>query len=122
MARLQRAKELLQTLEITKASVEGIVAEWEKSPPKDDDPHSETLPSQELFESTRRLLAASGKFVELTADPSYRLTQLTSQYFEARCLHTLVSMQVPNILATAGDDGMDIEELSAKSGIEARKL
>ncbi|KAI5303978.1 hypothetical protein KEM56_006996 [Ascosphaera pollenicola] len=129
MAQLQRAKELLQVLEITKSSVETIVSQWETSPPdtpptygEERSPGSDALPSKELYEAKRQLIAATGKFVEIVSDPGERLMELTSQYHEARCLHIAASMRVSEILARNGDDGTSVDVIAAETGIEKRKL
>ncbi|KAI5288167.1 hypothetical protein KEM54_005424 [Ascosphaera aggregata] len=129
MAHLQRAKDLLRVLEITKASVETIVSQWEESPPdappqpgEDKSPGSDALPSKELYEAKRRLIAATGKFVEIVSDPGDRILDITSQYHEARCLHIAASVRIPEILAKGADDGLSINEISAEAGIERRKL
>lgn len=59
---------------------------------------------------------------ELVSPPSNRLLEVPTQYFESRGLHIAASQHIPDLLAPAGDEGLDLETLAAKAGIEARKL
>ncbi|KAF2280130.1 O-methyltransferase A [Westerdykella ornata] len=80
------------------------------------------MPAKPLFDAQRALLAASGKLTELISQPSVRIMEVSSQYFEARCLHIVVDKRIPDILARAGKAGVHVEEISRIVGIEARKL
>lgn len=109
--------------------METIVSQWEESPPdapplygEERSPGSDALPSRELYEAKRQLIAATGKFVEIVSDPGDRLMEVTSSYHEARCLHIAAAMKVPEIVAQNGDEGTRIEDISTETGIEKRKL
>lgn len=80
-----------------------------------------TLPSKPLFDAQRTLLAAAGLLTELVSEPSNRLLEVSSQYFEARCLHIVADKRVPDILA-ANKAGVDIQTLASAVNIEPRKL
>lgn len=120
MATLQDASQLLELLELTKASVHTIIKEWAKLPPKR--MGDATLPSRELFQAKRTIIAATGKFAELVSSPSDRLLEVSSQYNEARCLHIAAAMRIPDLLAKGGSAGVSIQDISAEVGIESRKL
>ncbi|KAF2821202.1 O-methyltransferase A [Ophiobolus disseminans] len=80
------------------------------------------LPSKPLFDAQRALLSAAGKLTELVSQPSIRILEVSSQYFEARCLHIIADKRVPDILAEAGHDGVHVNEIAKSVGIEAQKL
>lgn len=124
MPTLSDAHALLQLLDLTKQSVHQIIAEWAKVP-KPDDPseRGDELPSRELFEAQRTLLAATGKLVELVSNPSGRLLEVSSQYNESRCLHIAASLRIPDLLAkNPPQEGVTLEELAAMVGVERKKL
>lgn len=81
-----------------------------------------TLLSRPMFEAQRLLLSAAGSLTELVSDPSTRLLELSSQYFEARALHIVADKRIPDILDESGEKGVDIETLTKRIGIESRKL
>ncbi|KAK4244016.1 S-adenosyl-L-methionine-dependent methyltransferase [Corynascus novoguineensis] len=78
------------------------------------------LPSRELFDAQRTLLAAAGMLTELVSDPSSRIIEVALQQFEARSLHLAAATRVPDILAEKGE--MSVDELSSQVGIEKKKL
>lgn len=80
------------------------------------------LPAKPLFDAQRALLSAAGKLTELVSQPSTRILEVSSQYFEARCLHIVADKRVPDILAEAGNDGVHVDKIAKSVGIEARKL
>ena len=118
MPTLSDAHQLLQLLDITRESIHQIIGEWAKLSPKEE----ATLPSHKLFEDQRRVIAATGKLVELVSSPSSRLLEVSSQYNEARCLHIAATLRIPDILGKGGDEGVSIEDLAKDVGIEKRKL
>lgn len=84
------------------------------------DQNQDALPSKELFDAQRTLLAAAGMLTELVSDPSSRIIEVALQQFEARALHLAAAVRVPDILAERGEMGID--ELSARVGVEGKKL
>ncbi|KAL4900543.1 hypothetical protein BDW74DRAFT_182629 [Aspergillus multicolor] len=126
MGTIREAAQLLQLLNLTQDAAHTIIAEWAKQVPaaSNEADSDSSLPSRELFEARRTLIAATGKFTELVAAPSERLLEVSSQYNEARCLHITVSMRIADLLA-AGEEkgtGVSIESLSSETGIQAQKL
>lgn len=79
------------------------------------------LADWEAFNAQRTLLAASGTLTELVSKPENRLLEVSSQYFEARALHIAADARIPDLLAESAG-GVSIDVLSAKVGIESRKL
>ncbi|KAJ5990773.1 hypothetical protein N7522_010980 [Penicillium canescens] len=129
MPTLSDVHQLLELVDLTRDSVQRIIGEWAKLPVssscKQDGPADESeasLPSRELFEAQRTLIAASGKFVELVSSPSSRLLEVSSQYNEARCLHIAAVLRIPDILEENGDKGVSMERIAETVGIETRKL
>ncbi|KAI1335920.1 S-adenosyl-L-methionine-dependent methyltransferase [Xylariaceae sp. FL0016] len=82
----------------------------------------ESLPSRPCFDAERTLLSASGLLTELVGSPSKRLLEVSMQYFEARALHLVASQRIPDLLAKAGEEGVDLNTIAAASGVEALKL
>ncbi|KAL4890073.1 S-adenosyl-L-methionine-dependent methyltransferase [Aspergillus ambiguus] len=129
MPTLSDAHQLLQLASITNDSVQRIIAEWAKLPASPFGSQGAlvgeseaNLPSRELFEAQRTLIAATGKLVELVSSPSSRLLEVSSQYNEARCLHIAAVLRIPNLLHEHGDKGVAINHIAEKVGIETRKL
>lgn len=132
MPTLSDAHQLLQLADLTKDSIHRIIGEWAKLPTsapgtqgKGSSPGGDSeanLPSRALFEAQRTLLATTGKLVELISSPSSRLLEVSSQYNEARCLHIAAVLRIPDLLADHGGEGVPIERLAEKVGIETRKL
>ena len=134
MRTIQEAHQLLQLLELTQKSIHQIIGEWAKessTEPSDTNKlgtsekkkdTSSSLPSRELYEARRTLLAVTGKLVELVADPSERLLEVSSSYNEARCLHIAASLRIADMIDAAGENGASIESLSKQTGIEVAKL
>lgn len=116
MPTLSDAHMLLQLLDITHDSVHKIIGEWAKESKED------TLPSHQLFEARRRVIAATGNLVELVSSPSSRLLEVSSQYNEARCLHIAAALRIPDLLDKGGKDGVSMEDVAKNVGIEKRKL
>jgi hypothetical protein len=129
MPTLSDVHQLLELVDLTRDSVQRIIGEWAKLPASSSrkqggpaDESEASLPSRELFEAQRTLIAASGKFVELVSSPSSRLLEVSSQYNEARCLHIAAVLRIPDILEENGDKGVSMERIAMKVGIETRKL
>ncbi|KAL1850966.1 hypothetical protein Daus18300_012757 [Diaporthe australafricana] len=80
------------------------------------------LPSRKLWDAQRIIEAASGALVELVVEPSQRIQQVLSQFLESRALFVTAERRIPDILAEAGDEGVSIQTLAEKTGIEGRKL
>ncbi|PNH47456.1 hypothetical protein VD0004_g823 [Verticillium dahliae] len=80
------------------------------------------LPPWSVFNAQRALQAATGSLTELISQPENRLLEVSSQYFEARALHIAADARIPDLLAKAAPEGVPIDLLSAKAGIESRKL
>ncbi|KAI8932345.1 hypothetical protein NX059_010538 [Plenodomus lindquistii] len=80
------------------------------------------LPSKALFDAQRTLLATAGKLTELISEPSVRVLEMSSQYFEARYLHIAAEKRIPDILAGSGNAGVHVDTIAKTIGVESRKL
>jgi len=80
------------------------------------------LPSRKLWDAERTIEAISGVLVELVSEPHQRIQQVLTQYMESRALFIAAERRIPDLLAEAGDEGLDIKTLGEKTNIEYRKL
>lgn len=81
-----------------------------------------TLPSHDIHQSKKLVLAAVGKLTELVHDPSSRLLEVSSQYWESRCLFIAAERRIPDLLSASGANGVSSKDISIATGIEERKL
>jgi|SRR5690242_895144 len=110
----QSLNELRQIGNLIQSSIETVTKLNETS--------KANLPAKPLFDAQRALLSAAGKLTELVSQPSTRLLEVSSQYFEARCLHIIADKRIPDILAKGGDEGVHVKTIAESVGIEERKL
>ncbi|KAK4653881.1 hypothetical protein QC762_511060 [Podospora pseudocomata] len=80
------------------------------------------LPSRKLWDAERTIEAVSGVLVELVSEPHQRIQQVLTQYMESRALFIAAERRIPDLLAEAGEGGLDVETLGRKTKIEYRKL
>jgi hypothetical protein len=129
------AQQLLQLAELFKQSAEIIAEEWsredfsqttaETNGTKSNLGSQDTariLPSPRLHEATRTVLAITGAATELVAEPYSRIQEVACQYFESRALFVAAERRIPDLLARAGEDGLNVGEIAEATGIEERKL
>lgn len=126
---LKDASQLLQLIDLLSTTGRRIIDEWSKESEQDEESSLSTiLPSHELFELQRIVQAATGSLIELVSEPSSRLQEVSTQYFEARALHIAAERRIPDILfaarVTHGDQeaGLSIKEIGNSTGIEPLKL
>lgn len=114
---------LLQLGALTQSSILSFLeTSLAQSPPEKSPSSSTTLPPKPLFDAQRNILAATGSLTEAVIDPSARLLEVSSQFFEARALHIVADLRVADILDESGEDGVTMEELATRTGVETRKL
>lgn len=118
---IQDAVQLLQVAELVSTTARTIIEEWSKESAGIEE-LSGVLPSHKLYEAQRILLAATGKITELVVEPSSRLIEVSSQYFEARALHIAAEKRVADFLADAGNTGRPVKDLGHATGLELLKL
>ncbi|MCJ1432684.1 hypothetical protein MMC27_002041 [Xylographa pallens] len=118
---LQDAFQLLQTAELVSATAKTIIEEWSKESAGTEELFS-VLPSRQLYEAQRILLAATGKLTELVAEPSSHLLEVSSSYYEARALHIAAEKRIADIIAGAGGAGLSVKDIGHAVGIEHLKL
>lgn len=80
------------------------------------------LPSRKLWDAERTIEAVSGVLVELVSEPHQRIQQVLTQYMESRALFIAAERRIPDLLAEAGEGGLDVETLGQKTKIEHQKL
>lgn len=83
---------------------------------------ADVLPSWPLHQAQRTILSLTGALTELVIEPPHRLTELMGQYWESRALYIAAERRIPDLLHEAGDEGLEIDVIAKKTGIEALKL
>lgn len=128
---LTDAAQLLQTVDLLSKAVNVIVSEWAKEsellegaaaagPPTSS---AQILPSHELYDAQRTILAATGKLTELVQEPSVRILEVATQFQESRALYIAAERRIPDLLiAKDKTGGTLLSEISDKAKIESRKL
>ena len=125
---LPDAVHLLQLSDLLKSSVQIVIDEWAKEteliarPKTAGSDRPQILPSRQLHNAQRTIFAITGSLVELIAEPYSRIQEVGCQYWESRALYIAAERRIPDLLAEAGEGGMDIQELGQKTGIEYLKL
>ncbi|KAF2205777.1 S-adenosyl-L-methionine-dependent methyltransferase [Delitschia confertaspora ATCC 74209] len=113
---LPDAVQLLQTLDLISTSVKAVIAECEQKA------SARILPSQELFDAQRIVIAATGKLTELVSEPSARILEVATQFQESRAIYIAAERRIPDVLSKAGDGAMSVYDISKEVKIESRKL
>ncbi|KAI1486903.1 hypothetical protein F5X96DRAFT_673201 [Biscogniauxia mediterranea] len=117
-----RITKLRKVVELLSTNSEKLIAEWEKLP-DDHYPHNGTdIPTHEAYNAELTIKAALGSIEELTSKPSIRLMEVAWAHLNARCLQMAAELRVADILAEGGSEGVSIDTLSDKLGIEKNKL
>lgn len=128
---LTDASQLLQTVDLLSKAVNVIISEWAKesellegaaaaSTPTS---ATQSLPSHELYDAQRTILAATGKLTELIQEPSVRILEVATQFQESRALYIAAERRVPDLLVAKDKaGGTPLAEISNKAKIESRKL
>lgn len=123
--------QLVQIADLISNTVKTIIAEWSREAEELENPasttHAETppqiLPSYQLFDAQRTILAATGKLTELVSEPSSRILEVATQFQESRALYIAAERRIPDILASKDEgQGMHVSEISKEGKIESRKL
>lgn len=126
------AEKLLKLADLLRESALTVIEEWKKedfSLAKSGTGNAfgsqdtaAILPSPALHQAQRTILAATGAISELVVEPYARIQEVGCQYFESRALFIAAERRIPDLLAEAGDDGLDVSTISEKTGIEVAKL
>jgi hypothetical protein len=122
--------QLIQTIDHLTKAAQVVVAEWSSeveslsnSATGGSSGDRQTLPSHELYEAQRIILAATGKLTELISEPSLRILEVATQFQESRALYIAAERRIPDILAEKDNTGgTSISEVSERVKIESRKL
>ncbi len=131
------AEQLIQMGKLLNETIQIVTEEWKKEsfPKKESLLKKQTngtngassstadiLPSWPLYQAQRMILSLTGALTELVAEPPHRLTELMGQYWESRALYIAAERRIPDLLHEAGDEGLEIDEIAKKTGIEPLKL
>jgi len=119
------ANELLRLSDLLREAALTIKDEWAKedfSHQDESKDSSRILPSHKLWNAERTVEAVTGSLLELVAEPHQRIQQILAEFMESRALFIAAERRIPDLLNGAGPDGMDIQSIAEKTGIERRKL
>lgn len=124
MASSSRAQKLLALVDLINLSAKTILLEWEKedSQSSTEDSVDRILPSLELYNAQRTVVATCGAFSELLQNPENFICEVAMGFFQSRALHIAAEHRVADVLAAVGQEGMLVEDLGAKIGLDPRKL
>jgi hypothetical protein len=123
---LADAAQLLQLGELITTNIRSVIDAWAKESKSEDEnspdgsPH--VLPSHQLHQAQRTILASVGTLTELVSEPSIRVLEVACQYWESRALYITAERRIPDLLAQAGAKGLGVKELGEATGIEHLKL
>jgi hypothetical protein len=122
----QDADNLLKLSDLLREAALTVKEEWAREDfsgsAQDGKDTAHLLPSRRLWDAERTIEAVSGALVELVAEPQQRIQQVLAQFMESRALYIAAERRIPDLLAEAGDEGLDIKLLAEKTRIEQRKL
>ncbi|KAI1140497.1 putative O-methyltransferase [Hypoxylon sp. FL0543] len=121
---LPRATALRQVVKLVQDASETLISEWE-CPAPDAVPASEAnfaIPGRKAYDAQRTIIAALGSIEELVAEPHLRLVGFAEMYFEVRALHVAIEHDIAILLDEGGEDGIPVEVLAEKTGLEQNKL
>ncbi|KAI1367012.1 S-adenosyl-L-methionine-dependent methyltransferase [Xylaria arbuscula] len=120
------AEKLLQLSDLLREAALTVKDEWAKedfsSTAKEGGDTSKLLPSHNLWKAEKTIEAISGALVELVSEPYQRIQQVLTEYIESRALFIAAERRIPDLLAEAGDDGLDLDTIAQKTRIEPKKL
>ena len=123
---LADAAHLLQLSELITVNIRTVIDAWAKESKAEDgdsaDGSPHILPSHQLHQAQRTILASVGALTELVSEPSIRVIEVACQYWESRALAIAAERRIPDLLAQAGTKGLAVEELGKATGIEQLKL
>ena len=125
---LQQAAQLLSLADLVCSRSKSIIDEWAKEETSlrsqgSEESNAKLLPSHSLHESQRTVLAAAGMLTELVSEPSSRLLEISSQYFESRALHIVAERRIPDFIANVPNtEGVSAKLIGERVGIEHLKL
>ena len=124
MSAADRSQKLLALVDLVTQAAQAAIEEWNK---EELSPGAETttLPSWELHNAQRTIVAACGAITDLVHDPQLRIFEVASGFVEARALHVAAEHRVADVLDKHGGEvnrGVSIDELGAHIGIDGQKL
>ena len=123
MSLQERTQKLLAIVDLVNSASRTVIEEWTKQAA--DPTANERLPSWELHNARRTIIAACGSLTELVHDPRRRLMEVVTGFSESRAMHIAVELRFADILARldpTNTNGVSLETLSAEVGIHPTKL
>jgi len=136
--RSAEADQLIQMGKLLNEAIQTVTEEWKKesfskkqtngtngvnrASNNGDSSTADILPSWPLYQAQRTILSLTGALTELVAEPPHRLTELMGQYWESRALYIAAERRIPDLLHEAGEEGLEINDIAKKTGIEHLKL
>lgn len=120
------ADKLLQLSDLLREAALTVKEEWAKEDFSDKKTSSgdtaKILPSHKLWNAEKTIEAISGALVELVSEPYQRIQQVLTEYIESRALFIAAERRIPDLLAEAGEEGLDLDVIAEKTRIEPKKL
>lgn len=127
-----RAEQLSRLTALFNSTVETIQVEWTREDLAKSSSQAESslstvendalLASPALYNAQRTLMGFTGSLTELVSEPQGRLLEVSSQFFESRALHIAAEHRIADFLDGKDEDGVHVEDLGEKIGIESLKL
>ncbi|CCL98636.1 uncharacterized protein FIBRA_00638 [Fibroporia radiculosa] len=116
-----KANTLRSLISLLADAAEVVIKEWKIE--AQDSKHDPLLPSVELYHARQEVVGACGMFSNLVQEPQHRLMEVSFQYFISRALHIAARANLAKFIAEADTGlGVELKEISVKSGIEQSKL
>lgn len=125
MSTPSRTQKLRALVDLVNKASETVIGEWEKQDSLNQcqsESSESALPSWELYNAQRTIISACGSFTELMHNPQLRLIEVSAEFLESRALHIAAEHRIADVLAGAGSNGVPIDTVASKIGINALKL
>ena len=124
MSLQERTEKLLALVDLVTKASHTVIEEWRKESAQPSI-NSTQLPSWDMYNAQRTIIAACGAFSELVQDPRRRLMEVVTGYSESRAMHIALQLRFADVLARldpSGANGVHIDALAAEVGIHPTKL
>ncbi|KZT74274.1 S-adenosyl-L-methionine-dependent methyltransferase [Daedalea quercina L-15889] len=125
MSATDRAKTLRTLIGMLNDASEVVIKEWEAEErgPINTTPEQTRLASPAMFEARRIISGACGMFLDITQEPTTRLTEVANSFFLSRALHIAAKAKIADVLSNVDEnEGLLVDIIAMKVGINAQKL
>ncbi|KAH9938266.1 S-adenosyl-L-methionine-dependent methyltransferase [Fomitopsis serialis] len=121
MAAADRARTLRTLMRMLSDASEVVIEEWEA---EEQTPTGRSeLPSSAMFEARRIISGACGMFMDITQQPTTRLTEVANSFFLSRALHIAAEAKIADVLADIDEnEGLLVDAIAEQEGVDAQKL